>query len=84
MSEETRYVSNVFSDNEKEIQAGTKRIHIDEYTTWEDNEYKTSYHKEDGSISICDKEIENYIYLYPEQVKILKYIIEKKFDKLNK
>lgn len=84
MSEETRYVSKVFSDNEKEIQVGTKRIHIDEYTTWEDNEYKISYHKEDGSISICDGNVENHIYLYPEQVKILKYIIEKKFDKLNK
>lgn len=81
---ETRYVSKVFSDNEKEIQVGTKRIHIDEYTAWEDNEYKIFYHKEDGSISICDGNVENHIYLYPEQVKILKYIIEKKFDKLNK
>lgn len=81
---EIRCVSKVLSDTDKEIQVGTKRIHIAEYATWEDNEYKISYHKEDGSISICDKEIENHIYLYPEQVKILKYIIEKKFDKLNK
>ena len=81
---EIRCVSKVLSDRDKEIQVGTKLIHIAEYNTWEDNEYIISYHKEDGSISICDKEIENYIYLYPEQVKILKYIIEKKFDKLNK
>lgn len=82
MGKEIRCVSKVFSDNEKEIQIGTKLIHIDEYNTWEDNEYKISYHKEDGSISICDGNVENHIYLYPEQVKILKYIIEKKFDKL--
>lgn len=83
MSEnKSKCVKKFISDTDDEFEVETKIVTNNGYNFWDENQYRITYHKDGGAISIYDTNAEKHIYLYPGQVKVLKQVIDKKFDKL--